>query len=96
MKAKQSKAQYTLEFKQALIRLVKSGQPATQVALAHNMPHQTLDNWLRADKSGKLSGAGTKVVTPEQMELARLRADNARLKMERDILNTHAPFLEYR
>ena len=50
------------------------------------MPHQTLDNWLRADSLGKLSGAGERVVTPEQMELARLRAENTRLKMERDIL----------
>lgn len=53
MKAKQSKAQYTIEFKQEAIRLVKSGQPAMQVASTLGMPHQTLDNWLRADKLGK-------------------------------------------
>ena len=86
MKAKQSKAQYTLEFKQEAIRLVKSGQSIKQVATTLGMPHQTLDNWLRADNSGKLSGAGERIVTPEQMELARLRAENARHKMERDIL----------
>ena len=56
------------------------------------MPHQTLDNWLRADNSGKLSGAGERIVTPEQMELARLRAENARLKMERDILKKAAAY----
>ena len=64
MKAKQSKAQYTLEFKQEAIRLVKSGQSIKQVATTLGMPHQTLDNWLRADNSGKLSGAGDRVVTP--------------------------------
>ena len=42
------------------------------------MLHQTLDNWLRADNLGKLSGTGDRVVTPEQMELAHLRAENAR------------------
>jgi len=31
-------------------------------------------------------GAGAKPVTPEQMELSRLRAENARLKMHVDIL----------
>ena len=31
-------------------------------------------------------GTGTKPVTPEQMELSRLRAENARLKMLVDIL----------
>jgi transposase len=92
MKAKQSKAQYTLEFKQEAIRLVKSGQPLKQVATTLGMPHQTLDNWLRADNLGKLSGAGERVVTPEQMELARLRAENTRLKMERDILKKAAAY----
>lgn len=86
MRAKQAKAQYTLEFKQEAIRLVKLGQSAGRVALTLGMPHQTLENWLRADKAGKLTGAGDKVITPEQMELTRLRAENARLKMECDIL----------
>lgn len=31
-------------------------------------------------------GAGDKPVSPEQMALARLRAENTRLRMERDIL----------
>ena len=35
---------------------------------------------------GQLKGAGDKPVSTEQMELARLRAENARLRMERDIL----------
>ena len=56
------------------------------------MPHLTLDNWLRADSSGKLSGAGERIVTPEQMEIARLRAENARLKMESDILKKAAAY----
>ena len=86
MKAKQSKAQHTIELKQEAIRMVKSGQPARQVASAIGMPHQTLHNWLRADKLGKLSGAGERVVTLEQIELTRLRAKHARLKMERDVL----------
>ena len=86
MKAKQSKAQHTIELKQEAIRMVKSGQPARQVASTLGMPHQTLHNWLRADKLGKLSGAGERVVTLEQIELTRLRAKHARLKMERDVL----------
>jgi transposase len=31
-------------------------------------------------------GAGAKPVTPQQMELSRLRAENARLRMHVDIL----------
>jgi transposase len=44
----------------------------------------TLELKLEALKLVK--GAGDKPVSPEQMELARLRAENARLRMERDIL----------
>jgi RHS repeat-associated protein len=39
---------------------------------------QMLRNWVPASKSGKLTGAGAKPVTPEQMELSRLIAENAR------------------
>lgn len=35
--------------------------------------------------AGKLKGPGTKVVTPEQMELSRVRAENIRLKRENEI-----------
>ena len=47
---------------------------------------QTLGNWVRLSEKGQLKGAGDKPVSPEQMELARLRAQLARVTMERDIL----------
>jgi transposase len=47
---------------------------------------QTLENWVRLHGKGQLKGAGDKPVSPEQMELARLRAELLRVKMERDIL----------
>jgi transposase len=50
------------------------------------MPKQTLGNWVRLSEKGELRGAGDKPVSAEQMELARLRAELARVKMERDIL----------
>ena len=49
------------------------------------IPKLTLENWVRLAHKGQLKGAGDKPVSPEQMELARLRAENARLRMERDI-----------
>ncbi len=50
------------------------------------IPKQTLENWVRLDSKCKLKGTGDKPVSAEQMELARLRAELARVKMERDIL----------
>src|SRR5689334_10810063 len=51
-----------------------------------NLPKATLGNWVRMADKGQLQGAGDRPVSAEQMELARLRAELARVKMERDIL----------
>ena len=64
------------------------GLPGLRAIFAEllGMPVQTLGNWVRLSERGQLKGAGDKPVSPEQMELARLRAELARVKMERDIL----------
>ncbi len=82
----QPRGKYTLEFKLEAVRLVKAGQAAAVTAKVLGMPKQTLENWVRLGEKGQLKGAGDKPVSAEQMELARLRAENARLRMERDIL----------
>ena len=82
----QARGKYTLEFKLEAVRLVKGGQSATVTAKVLGIPNQTLDNWIRLSNKGELKGAGDKPVSPEQMELARLRAELSRVKMEREIL----------
>ena len=84
--AGQMRGKYTLEFKLEAVRQVKSGQSVALAAKVLDIPKQTLDTWVRLSKKEQLKGAGDKPVTPEQMELARLRAENSRLRMERDIL----------
>ena len=53
---------------------------------------QTLRNWAKAAAGGKLNAAGAKAVTPEEMELSRLRAENARLKMHVEIQKSDLGF----
>lgn len=84
MTSKAKRAQYTLEFKLEAVRLVKAGQSMAAVAATLGVVEQTLYNWVKADRDGKLAGVGAKPVSPEQMELAWLRAEVALLKMERD------------
>ena len=50
------------------------------------MAERTLYNWVKAQRQGELEGSGSRTVTAEQMEISRLRAELARVKMERDIL----------
>jgi transposase len=83
---KSTRARYTLEFKLEAVRMVKGGQSLAVVSKVLDISGQTLHNWVKAEKSGKLAGAGIKPVSAEQMEIARLRAELARVKMERDIL----------
>jgi transposase len=80
------RSKYTLEFKMEAVRLVKGGQAVSVTAKILGIPKASLDNWVRLSTKGQLKGAGDKPVSPEQMELARLRAELARVKMERDIL----------
>jgi transposase len=81
------RARYTLEYKQEAVRLVESGQSIAAAARSLGMVDQTLFNWVKAAREGKLKGADrASKVSPEQMEISRLRAELARVKMERDIL----------
>ena len=79
------KREYTAEFKE---QGVKHAQAMGIVVAAKELGlvEQTLRNWVKASAAGKLTAPGTKQVTPDQMELSRLRAENAQLKMHVDIL----------
>ena len=84
---KAKRARYTLEFKQEAVRLVESGQSVAAAARSMGMVEQTLFNWVKASRQGTLKGADRRSkVSAEQMEISRLRAELARVKMERDIL----------
>jgi transposase len=79
------KQEYTTEFRTLAVKRVKDGQNIRDVARELGISHQTLRNWVKAHDAGTLNGPGTKVITPEQMELSRLRAENKRLTMELEI-----------
>ena len=79
------KQEYTAEFKGLAVKRAQEvgvGVAARELGLVE----QTLRNWVKADKRGKLNPPDGKAVTPEQMELSRVRAENARLRMENEIL----------
>jgi len=80
------KQEYTIEFKERAVKHVKEGKSIGMAAKELGLVEQTLRNWVKLSAAGKLTGAGTKPVTPEQMDLSRLRAENVRLKRECEIL----------
>ncbi len=84
---------YTLEFKQEEVRLVESSQRVSEAARSLGVVEQTLANWMKAHRVGKLRGSGRNgELSAEQMEIRRLRAELARVTMERDILGKATAF----
>lgn len=75
--------EYTLDFKRAaLARAAECGVYAAARELG--LAEQTLRNWARAQQQGTLGRHAD--VSEERMELSRLRAENARLRMRRQLL----------
>ena len=96
MADKQVRAQYTPEFKLEAVHQVQGGQSQLKVAQVLGIPKASLSNWVRQINQGQfLAGIAdekSSKVTPEQMEISRLRAEVARLKMERDIAKKAAAY----
>ena len=73
------RARYTLEYKQEAVRLVRGGQPIGTVARGLGISDQTVHNWVKADAEGRLAATTIKPFTAEQAEIARLKAELARV-----------------
>src|SRR5690606_9263072 len=97
-----TKRKYTAEYQTEAVRLVLQEKLSVpQAARRLEMSDKTLANWVRRARRGeRLNGSGTpqrssrKVATVSEleMELSRLRAENARLKMEKEILKKATAF----
>lgn len=85
------KQSYTEEFKREAVKLVEAGNRPSAVAKQLGISETTMSNWRKAAARGKLA-ATAKSLTPEQMEVSRLRAELARLRMENEILKKAAAY----
>lgn len=79
------KSVYTKEFKEEAVKLVMEAQLSVpEVARRLSVGKSTIEYWVSKAKKRILSGQDK--VTPEDMDLARLRKENAELKAEREVL----------
>lgn len=84
--------QFTDDFKAQAIALAESIGPA-KAARQLDVSVKTLANWLKAARAGKPLSAPTRQPVSElESELTRLRAENATLRMEREILKKATAF----
>jgi transposase len=90
---------YTQEFKAEAARLVlQEGLSVPEAARRMELSDKTLANWVRLARGGKplstIAAGKSKAVpaTDLQMEVSKLRAEVARLKMEREVLKKATAF----
>jgi len=82
---------FTREFKRDAVELVRStGRPIAAVARELGIYDSTLGNWVRQDRID--SGEAEGLTTEERGRLVELERENARLRMERDLLKRTVAF----
>lgn len=95
-----TKRSFTQQFKDEAVRLVlQEGLSTPEASRRLEISDKTLANWVRLARRGKLPGANmpgkaTRVssVGELEMEVSKLRAEVARLKMEKEILKKATAF----
>ena len=82
----ETRRKFGQDFKDGAVRLVReTGKPIAQVARDLGINDGTLANWVNRDRCRRENGAGG-LSEDERAELARLRRENAELRMGCDVL----------
>jgi transposase len=81
----EKRKKYDREFREGAVRIVEeTGKPIAQIARDLGVNEGTLGNWVVRDREAR-EGRG-ELTRDDLGELKRLRAENAELRMERDVL----------
>lgn len=90
-----SDRKYTAEFRAAAVeQVIVGGRAVAVVARTLEISSKTLFNWVSLARRGEMpvKRASAKTVTDIEAELSRLRQENARLKLEKEILKKAAAY----
>jgi transposase len=90
---KKKRQKYTQEFKEEAVKLItEQGYQITEAARNLGVNENMLGRWKHEIEGGGDEAPGLAGGTAMQAELNRLRKENKRLKMEREILKKAAVF----
>jgi transposase len=81
----EKRKKYDREFREGAVRIVEeTGKPIAQVARDLGVNEGTLGNWVTRAREAR--DGSSSLSKGDYEELKRLRAENAELRMERDVL----------
>jgi transposase len=86
---------YTKEFREEAVKLVvEDGLSVQEASRRLELPKSTIFNWIRSARAGKLGEIGKqqRQLSEAELELARLKRELAKVRMERDILKKAAAY----
>lgn len=90
---KRKRRAFTPAFKADAVRVVKAGdRTIKQVAQELDLTETALREWVKRDEVDTSATPQAALTTAEREELMRLRRENKRLTMERDILKKATAF----
>ena len=90
---KKKRKRYTREFKEEAVKLIiEQGYRISEAARNLGVSENMLGRWKRELEGGGKDVSGLQGGTAMQAEVNRLRKENKRLKMEREILKKAAVF----
>lgn len=87
---------YTKEFREEAVKLVTEEKLSwAEAARRLYISVSTIGNWMKASKAGKLGNIGKtyRPLTEIEVEFARMKKENATLKMENEILKKAAAYV---
>jgi transposase-like protein len=91
--AKRKRRSFTPQFKADAVKLCRVGDRSiAQVAKDLDLTETALREWVRRDEIEAGKGPAGALTAAEREELQRLRRENKRLQMEREILKKAAAF----
>lgn len=92
-KNRRARRKFTTEFKADVVRLCREdGANVTEISQRLGLTESAVRNWIKQADVDAAGGTADALSTAEREELQRLRRDNKRLQMERDILKKAATF----
>ena len=86
---KRPRRTFTEEFKKQMVDLYNTGKPRTEIAKEYDLSPSALDRWIsRINRTGSSKEKDNR--TEAEKELIALRKENAKLRLENEILKKAA------